>query len=231
VPVFKPLEDEKTKAKLDSARKNQPNFKAPRKKWRNFTAKINEYHNFILSANPVAAVIHRFPVSIEYYTQERLGYEFSCMLFRDPFFKSHSALPANTESRGGFSLYLKQKLYNKDNDNGMIYYAQEVRYTQMNYHVTRDSSGVQTALDATEWKYEFSLLIGDRLIKDPKKKGWTLDIFGGLGVGYRNVSKHYQSTPKLDSFLPHLKDSRITIPVRFGFMFGYLLSKKKMRER
>ena len=104
----------------------------------------------------------------------------------------------------------------------MIYYAQEARFSLNNYYANRDSAGSTSLISATEKKYEFSLLVGDRLIKDPKKKGWTLDVFGGLGIGFREVTKHYKSNPKLDDFLPSLKETRLTIPVRFGFTAGYL---------
>jgi antitoxin component YwqK of YwqJK toxin-antitoxin module len=226
VAVFKPIEDDKDKIKLDSTKKN-PAFKAPRKKGRNFTAKINEYQNFILGANPAAIINRRAPVYLEYYFQERLGYEANFTFYRNPFFKSAAGLPVNTESISGFSVYLKQKLYNKDKDNGMIYYAQEARFTLNNYQVLRDSMGITNRLSATERKYEFSLLIGDRLIKNPREKGWTLDIFFGIGVGFREISRAYQKNPKLDAFLPSLHDKRITIPVRFGFSVGYLLGKIK----
>jgi uncharacterized protein len=231
VPVFKPIDDERNKIKTDSLKKNQPDFKAPKKKWRNFTSKINEYQNYILSSNPIGVTVHRIPFSLEYYSQERLGYELNYTILRNPFFKSSSGIDYNTEYIHGFSVSLKQKLYNKDNDNGMFYYAQEARFSLNNHYVNhQDTSGNTSLLSATEKKYEFSLLIGSRRIRNPREKGWTLDIFGGLGIGFRDVTKHYQSTSKLDALFPNLKETRLTIPLRFGFTLGYLFGKHKAKD-
>jgi uncharacterized protein len=166
------------------------------------------------------------PFYLEYYYQERLGYELNYTIFRNPFFQSPSDVPVNTQYVRGFSVHLKQKLYNKDKENGMFYYAQEARFSLNNYHAIKDSSGFTNHLQATERKYEFSFLIGDRLSKSAKNRGWSLDVFLGLGIGYREISKHYQSTPKLDGYLPGLKTSKVTFPIRFGFSLGYLLKSR-----
>jgi antitoxin component YwqK of YwqJK toxin-antitoxin module len=224
VPVFKPIEAKKDPIKADTVKKIQPKFISPKRKSRYFTKKVNEKKNFIVSAGPLGILTNQVPVNLEYYFQERLGYEFNFTLYRAPFFRGPATLALNSQYSRGFSLDLRQKLYQKDIDKGMFYYAQELRFTSIDYHVNfSDSTGAAIQpLHAGEQKYEFSFIFGDRIIKDPKKKGWTMDIFAGIGLGYRNISKDYKSTIKIDSYFTKLRESKLTVPVRLGITFGYL---------
>jgi hypothetical protein len=65
-------------------------------------------------------------------------------------------------------------------------------------------------------------LFGDRLLKDARKSGWTLDIFGGLGIGYRTITRNYQKDPSKDALFLGLKTRSLTIPLRLGFSIGFL---------
>jgi uncharacterized protein len=224
VPVFKQVEENKKDIKSDTIKRTQPKFTNPKRKSRYFTRKVNEKKDFILSVGPLGLIKNQIPVSLEYYFQERLGYEFNFTLYRSPFFKGAPAVPVNTQYIRGFSLNIRQKLYQRDKDKGMFYYAQELRLSSNDYYVNyQDSTGDPTQLlHAGEKKYEFSFIFGDRLIKDPKKKGWTLDIYVGIGIGYRDITKNYKSTLKIDGSFTGLQENKLTVPVRLGFNLGYL---------
>lgn len=224
VPMFKPLETPKDSVRSDTLKSiiEKPQVVLPKKKLRNYTKKVNEYQDFILAAQPLGLFKNQFPVSLEYYIQERLGYEMNFTIYRNPMFSSVASLPKDAEYTRGFSSYFRQKLYQKDKDYGMYYWAQEVRFTSIDHSVkTSDSTG-QYFLQAKERTYELSIIIGDRLLRDARKKGWTIDIYGGVGIGYRDIKRNYQSQPKFDALFLSLKSRHLTVPIRLGISIGYL---------
>ena len=220
-PVFK--KEEKT----DSTRKDTvlpratPRFYSSKKKSRFYTKKINEFYGVIVSIDPIALLRQSFPVYAEYYFQERLGYEFNYTFYRAPLASTFSE--TNTQYTQGFSTYLRQKLYQKDRDKGMFYFAQEVRFTLMDYLVNYQPTLTSPIdpLRLKESRYEVSGLVGNRLLKSSHAPGWTIDAFVGLGLGYRYVSKGYTESPQKDSYFSVSK-SGITVPFRLGVSVGYL---------
>jgi hypothetical protein len=223
-PVFKPVTPPPADTlKTDSLKAGEkPIVTLPKKKSRHFTKKLKEYQNFIVAIQPLGMMRSHLPVSLEYYFQERLGYEINYTIYRNPFFKSGASFPLNTLYKRGFSTYLRQKLYQRDDDNNMFYWAQEVRFSSIDYYInTLDSTG-EILLHKKEKLYEFSVLFGDRILKDPRNKGWTMDLFGGLGVGYRSISRNYENDPKKEALFVGVKTRRLSIPIRFGVSFGYL---------
>lgn len=222
VPVFIPLQQTtRDSIRRDSIRPvEKPDLKLPKKKSRHYTRKVNEYKDFILSMQPLGLLrnklsttfVNHFPVSLEYYYQERLGFEVSYSLLRDPFFREPSGF-----SKRGFSAYFRQKLYQKDQDNGMFYWGQELRFTSLDYF-SSDINSVPSSFHTNEKLYEFSLIFGDRLLRDARKRGWTIDIYAGLGIGYRDITHHNAGT----NVFPGLNTRRFTVPFRFGLSAGYL---------
>lgn len=201
----------------------KPRFYTTKKKSRFFTKRINEFYGVIISIDPIALLRQSFPVYAEYYFQERLGYEFNYTFYRSPLASNFSE--ANTQYTQGFSTYLKQKLYQKDRDKGMFYFAQEVRFTLMdylvNYQPQPNPNDITQPLHVKETRYEVSGLVGNRLLKSSHAKGWTIDAFIGLGVGYKYVSKGYTDNPQKDAYFSTTK-SGITVPFRLGISAGYV---------
>lgn len=234
VPVFTPLEEEKQDTvKSDSlAPYKKPEIKIPRKKSRYFSRRINEFRGFIVSTNPLSPLFGSLPLSLEYYLQERLGHEFNVTWVRSPFLRR---TVLNEEGWQGFSLHLRQKYYQPDQDKGMYYFGHEIRYSNINHQVTfidsltADNEKVQLA--ANEQLYEYSILIGNRLMKDAHRTGYTFDIFVGAGVGYRTVKRRYEPHAKMDKKFDKLKFSNFSVPVRVGVNFGYALDKKKVYKK
>ena len=88
---------------------------------------INEYKGIIVGTNPLAVFIGQLPVSVEYYIEERLGYEFQATILRDPFFKPASDVKVNKVYDRGFNLSVRQKFYHPEGSFGMFYFGHEVR--------------------------------------------------------------------------------------------------------
>jgi antitoxin component YwqK of YwqJK toxin-antitoxin module len=236
LPVFREIGDTLDSPKGDSvAPSNKPRLKIPRKRSRYFIRKVNEYQGFIVAFGPLGIAKKlistnqpsAIPFSVEYYFQERLGYELGYVLIRDPFFKS--AHEYNVLYKRGNAFYLRQKFYQKDSDNGMWYFGHELRYTKIDNTVNKtfhtgvpDSKG----LTMSQSVIEYSVLFGDRLSKDARKKGWTVDVFAGLGIGYRFVSRNWD--PSVENFerdFLSVKGRGISVPFRFGVNIGYSLKK------
>jgi antitoxin component YwqK of YwqJK toxin-antitoxin module len=212
----------------------KPNFVARKKKSRYFTPKVNEFQGLILSGGPLGLLFRSLPLNFEYYFQERLGYEINFTLYRSPFFTSEEFVPIKTEYRRGVCVYLRQKFYQPDRDNGMFYFAHEVRYTRMSYFNKIVDSTISLnpiTLYKNENKVEYSVLVGNRVIRDSKKEGFTMDIFVGIGVGYRNINNSWQGHDDYEALYFHdVKERFFTVPFRFGVNLGYVFKNQGKRN-
>jgi antitoxin component YwqK of YwqJK toxin-antitoxin module len=202
----------------------KPDFMGNRRRSRHFIPKINELRGFILGMNPSAIALGSFPLSVEYFFHDRLGYEMMFTLYRQPFFKVHAEEiePKRVFSTGN-SLDIRQKLYNQDRGSGSFYIGQEIRITDLNYRLLLSEridslTTNRRILTGNENKIEFCLLFGDRLFREYNKhRTLTLDLYAGMGFGYRLLR-----IPEEIKTYKNLKTNRLTIPVRIGFNFGFL---------
>ncbi|MDB5256122.1 MAG: hypothetical protein JWM14_817 [Chitinophagaceae bacterium] len=207
-----------------------PNMVIRKKRSRYFTPRVNELRGYIVGANPMALLRNALPASVEIYFQERIGYEFGATYLSKPMFKSHSSAPLNEINYIGYQLYVRQKFYQKDQDYGMFYFAHELRYTSTVYSVNvMDTIMIphqEVSLDLTERTFEYSVLVGDRLIKDAHKKGFTLDIYIGLGIGYRMMERNWPEENKIyKNAFSSVSSGSIKVPFRLGFTIGYIFPK------
>lgn len=206
-------------------------IKIRRKKSRFFAAKTNEFRTIILAANPLGAIVYRLPVSVEYYFQERLGFEIGCQYYREPFFTTIKNIPLEDPFYSGLSVHFRQKFYQKDQDIGMFYFGYELRYTQ-NVHSVKylDTMLVNDPVVKRPFIkqsiYEVSLIIGNRIMRDAKSPGITIDMFMGIGLGYRTFTNSWQGEiPRYNALFKNTPLSKVTVPIRFGIMIGYALGK------
>jgi len=142
-------------------------------------------------------------------------------------------LPTNTIFYKGAELYVRQKFYQKDQEYGMLYFAHELRYGYYVYENNFiDFSQTSTSTDPVhlvqmQQRIEYSFLVGDRIMLDQRKKGWTVDIYGGIGIGYRLVTNNWPGDmPLYDEAFTGVYSKPIAIPFRFGFTIGYKFPKK-----
>jgi antitoxin component YwqK of YwqJK toxin-antitoxin module len=212
---------------------NIPKVRLKKKKSRHFTPKINEFRSIILASNPLGVFVYRVPVSIEYYFQERLGYEFGVQYLREPFFVDVKNIPVESMFYRGYSVYLRQKFYQPDQDIGMFYFGHEIRATQMTYAIKyKDTSSIGIEINKqpfiNQYLLEYSLLVGDRIMGDAKKKGITADFFLGLGLGYRlNMPSWKGNNEQYNELFETAPQSNFNVSIRFGIMLGYALGKKR----
>ncbi len=225
-PVFveskiEPIAPEKKKEPESS----KPSYKFKQKKRISyFQPQINEYKSFILSTNPLQSLFGSFPVSVEYYYQERLGYELKLGLVRDPFYIANKNVASDVPYQRGFFIELRQKFYFERNNYGLLYFGHELRYTRSNFGVNLSDPVLNRFFKPTlnEDLIEYSLVFGDRVMESHANKGFTLDIWGGLGVGYRSVSKNWSNIPAVTRAYTDVNQSALSIPIRLGITLGYV---------
>lgn len=226
-PVYKIVE-EKPEGSRETV--GLPEYRFRVRTFRNFKPQINEFKALIVAANPLATPLGSMPVSVEYYIQERLGYDLQFTFIRSPFFESHSSLQPGKEYEKGFSFALKQKFYQPEDKLGMFYYGHELRVSPIHHFVNLMEGGSlrDEPLQADELKLEYSILFGNRLTKDASTKGWTADLFVGLGVGYRFVNERFdEANGAYNSYFETIRENRLTIPIRVGLNMGYALNRLK----
>src|SRR5690606_32850529 len=128
-----------------------------------FTSRLNEFKGMIIGANPIAIAVGSFPFSVEYYIQERLGHELQLTLLRDPFFTKEANMPRYSLYQRGFSAAFRQKFYQKDQELGMVYFAHELRFSQIDYRsrIPDDALIVPnvSVLEEKSKAYEYSILV------------------------------------------------------------------------
>ncbi len=212
----------------------KPNLVVRKKRSRYFTPKVNEFQGFILSAGPLGLLYRSIPVSFEYYFQERLGYEVNFTLYRSPFFTPEQYITIHSQYRRGASVFIRQKFYQPDLDKGMFYFAHEVRYTRMTYSnkIIDSTMGLDPiTLSKSENKIEYSILVGNRVIRDSKREGFTMDIFLGIGVGYRDMKNSWKGHSEYNKLHFNGVNNRFyAIPFRFGVNVGYVFKNQGKRS-
>lgn len=210
---------------------DKPEYKYKNKKWRYFTPRVNEYRGVVFAANPFVSLLGYLPVSVEFYHQERLGYEFQYQIIRRPFFKDHPGLPLNNRYQKGSKLKLRQKFYDSDSRFGMFYFGQEASFSTVRHSAnTIDSTGAVSRsfkITKIEQRLEYGLFIGNRWVQNPGGGGFTIDAYLGAGIGYRVMRNNYAETPERNEIFAGLNSSSITTPIIIGLNIGYLGPRKK----
>ncbi len=222
-------------AEPDSVGAQNPNYLFRKKKrLRYFESTINERRRFIVGVNPVALIGSRLSLGVEYYLQERLGYELEGGLLRSPFWERGEEVSPNTAYQRGFFVHLKQKFYHPDSWAGMFYFGHQLGFDYLYHYANMAPTSprdLPPRLLAKEQRLSYALLVGTRLIKngdlasnrivrDRHARGLTFDLFGGVGVGYRLPHVRYEAgSPEATIIEEELK--RPFVPFYFGVTVGY----------
>jgi len=190
---------------------------------RYFKSKLNEHRAYIINYNPVAVFYNLFPVGVEYYMNERLGYEVLLQYIKNPFLKDFETIDDGKMYSQGISASVRQKFYQRGTDFGVPYFGHELRYTYLQHSTNINQ---QPVFGAFESKYEYSVLIGFRYFKNQQDNGFTVDVFLGGGAGYRDFVKTYQSNRISDPF-SNLNSNSLSLSLRAGFHLGYTFKTRK----
>lgn len=189
-----------------------------KKKGFNYFKRRNpERKGIIVGTNPLFIFLDKLPISFEFYNQDRLGHEFEFVAIRSPFFSSNAKDGEITKR--GYSIALRQKFYNKFKI-GTWYFGHEIRNRNINYSVNAPNNNIppsSSTATATEWRFEYGLILGYRMLKGFKTGGLTLDANVGFNIGYRNVQIDESARESFSS----LKTNFFYSDFQFGLTFGY----------
>ncbi len=225
-PIFKSRQSE---SKILDERNpvDKPEYLAKKERWRYFRPRINEYNGYIIATNPFASLLDSWPVSVEYYQQERLGYELQFHLRRDPFWTADKNVSRNTRYSRGATLVFRQKFYNSDNKYGLFYFGHQVGYGVIN-HFERATDQLflnEEVVRLTEDHLYYGLFVGNRWMRNAGNAGWTIDVYVGIGAGYRSFRRQYEGN-EYDNRYNDLLDNNGYFPLIFGLNFGWTGPKR-----
>ncbi len=227
-PVFLTSE---TIAEAGELRKkyDKPDYRFKSRSLRYFTPVINEYKGVIFSANPLLAPLGQLPFSLEYYMQERLGYELTYTYLRNPFFEKEEEIELHKLYNRGNAFSVRQKFYSPDGRFGMVYLAHELGYRLQDHYVNVQDATEPTEINrvgAGESRMHYAITLGTRIMRNPGNAGFGLDVFAGVGIGRRSYQANYSDT-EYDKHFETLRKSKTYIPVVVGLTFGYLGTRKR----
>ncbi|NQZ78231.1 MAG: hypothetical protein HRT61_19315 [Ekhidna sp.] len=231
-PIFKTRvsEEKQVKETID-----KPNYHPEKRGLRYFLPRVNEYKGIIIATNPLWLLNDQIPVSIEYYIQERLGYELQIDVNRSPFFTPDDQVDDYQVYRRGAQLHFRQKFYHSDTKSGMFYFGHELNFKYQNSQVNHvDTLIIQQPRifgNLVESSYGYSILIGNRWMRDAGKSGITIDVFLGAGIAARSFRKQYEDSQVLDNYFDQEIKSTIHFPVSFGLNIGFAATKSKSKTQ
>lgn len=241
-PVFIVVKDSTHIGKRPNASTEgmNPDYLFRKRNSRYFKPRINEFRGVIISINPADLIFHRMTVSAEYYLQERLGYEIEAGLQRDPLLTKEQDISPNQPFKRGYFAALKQKFYHTDTKLGVLYLGHRLGYRYLEHFANiapvpgqNEFEQITMVTLGKEQNMEYSILAGTRIMRDSEVragkvaksarfKGFTLDIFGGIGLGYRFFTRTAPEEPWYDNLMKDKQNSRITVPYQIGFSIGYV---------
>jgi uncharacterized protein len=187
-----------------------------------FHVRSNEFRGVIVGGNPIVTFAGRLPMSVEFYSQERLGHEFEFIGIRDPFFEADENIAPGKLYQRGYSITIKQKFYNPIRA-GMWYFGHELRFTNKGHfsNVTITPSSTIT-VNASEQRFQYGFLFGYRLMQRNNASGFTIDLFGSVDVGYRD----FYEQEKYSSYFQNMDRSRLVTSFHFGLNLGHIFSAR-----
>lgn len=204
----------------------KPEYRFKNKKSRYFTSRVNEYKGVIFGTNPLYSLLGYMPLAVEYYLQERQGYEVIYTYHRKPFFESLENQEMGDLFSTGSSVIVRQKFYSKDQTLGMFYFGHLVGGDFIKHSARISDGGTSDSeIHSQENRYYYGVYIGDRWLKDPANAGLSIDVYLGVGIGIRDYSPQYSGNT-YDSYFNDLNQSKTYIPIFFGINIGYMGFKK-----
>ncbi len=213
----------------------KPNYHPEKRGLRYFLPRVNEYKGFIIGTNPIWLLNNELPIAIEYYIQERLGYEFQFDIIRDPFFSNHSDIGDYQVYSNGARIHFRQKFYHADSKFGMFYFGHELNFKYLNSQVNHtDTLIIQQPRRfgrLVEKSIGYGVFLGNRWMKDVGTSGLTIDLFLGVGIASRSFDKKYEPIQVLDNYFDKEIKSSFHFPIIFGLNVGFALTKSKSKTQ
>jgi len=226
-PIFRTTNFDDKKSTKQSSDKVEYMYK--NRKIRYFNPRINEYTGIIVATNPLQPLFNQLPISVEYYIQERLGYEINIVMRKKPFYQDISSKSSNQVNSLGFDLHLRQKFYHDDTKLGMFYFGHEILTGYLEHQATvMDSSqspAAFTKIFAKESRLAYGLFIGDRWMKRTGNSGLTIDFNLGIALGRRFFKKAFDQ--QYSNVFDELNQDKFYLPLIFTLNIGFAGPKRK----
>lgn len=187
-----------------------------------FNERTNEFKGIILEGNPMLVFAGRLPMAIEFYNQERLGHEFEFTGIRDPFFVADHNIAFDKPFKRGYSMAMRQKFYNPVKA-GMWYFAHEIRFTNLGHFVNEEVAPDNViTFSASEQRVQYGMLLGYRIMQRNNRKGFTLDLFAGINLGYRN----FDASAISRSYFNSVNQKPLATTFQGGLHIGHVFSAR-----
>ena len=242
--VYRPIyEEEKPIFKItepitpERGPSDKPEYIYKSKQIQYFDKTINEYQGIIIASNPLWTAFNELPLSVEYYFQERLGYEVLAIYHREPFYQPVDELSLNETYVRGVSVRFRQKFYHPEGNLGMFYFGHQLGVTLNNHKAkAQDQTSLpfeRLVITSNEILGYYGLFVGLRWIKNRRKSGFgqypgfTIDAFVGADIGFRNWERLYDETNEdFNEVFQSLNQSGLYVPIRFGVNLGFAIRRK-----
>ncbi|WP_421877322.1 membrane-binding protein [Marinoscillum sp.] len=229
-PIFRTSEEVDLKEGKD--KKDKPEYKYKNKKLRYFEPRINEYNGIIVGTNPAWTLLGRLPLAVEYYIQERMGFEAELTLLRNPFF-TYDRKKINETKSIGSNIAIRQKFYHDDTRLGMFYFGHQILGGFSQHHayvydsITAFPATVERKLEASEKRIAYGLFIGNRWMQRVEDSGFTIDMNIGVAIGRRFFSKEFESVDQFDEHFSELNQDEIYLPIILTINIGFAGPKRR----
>jgi uncharacterized protein len=220
---YKPFYDDRNVGKEITNLATKTTVKKATKKSQHFgyfDARPNEFHGVIVATNPIWMAVGSLPLGVEFYMEERIGYEFEFVGIRDPFFTAYDKITPNKLYERGYTIGIKQKFYNPLKV-GMWYFGQEVKFTNVGHFINQpiaQSPGQIYTFNAVEQTIAWGTVLGYRIMKKNDAKGFTIDSFIAGDIGYRGFNVNEDNA----SYFADINQSKLSLTFNFGLNFGYV---------
>ncbi|MEQ8239340.1 MAG: toxin-antitoxin system YwqK family antitoxin [Cyclobacteriaceae bacterium] len=230
-PIFRTgeiIENQKRKESRD-----KPEYRYKNNKLRYFEPNINEYRGIIMGTNPLWTLIGQLPVAVEYYIQERMGYEMNINIHKKPFYRNSSSLDLLDIRTNGISLTMRQKFYHEGSKLGMFYFGHEIQAGFLAHHTSAiDSSGLLSApvtrnYEASQRRFAYSLLVGNRWMQRDNDSGFSIDFHIGVGIGGRYFNLDYIPNQTTGRLFNDINQDQFYIPLIIGVNIGFAGPKRR----
>ncbi len=210
-----------SKLKPDYKFKEKSQFQKFLERSYHFKPVLREYNNAILSIDPLGLFFGGLALSAEYYWQERLGYEFRGIVGKSPLLTSFKKIPSDNFYYYSTGVSFRQKLYFRKKDVGIHYWSHGFSYYRLQFGFNAENKNIYKPL--VQNRYQYMVFGGTKILKGKSEPGFTIDFFGGIGVGLRfNDWKTLPNYVVLPPGLQDVNEKNFFVPVELGVNIGYL---------
>lgn len=230
-PIYKMMDESESDDFIVHTDYMKPEYRYRKRQKRYFDPIVNEFRGSILSLNPASVIFYSLPFAFEYYFNERLGYEVQLRLLRNPFFSAEESIPGNEPFYRGYDVAFRQKFYHPEGEFGVPYFGHEVRITQIRHLANvlnpTNGSNIPMQISAREQRIEYSIIAGIRWFKLfgetwKKNRNWglSLDLYCGIGAGYRSYSENFPNNPLYEDIFRRINKDNLSVVPRLGINAG-----------